>query len=262
MRAHRRRPGAAAAGEPAAPGAGGGAVSAGRWSCSGWADGDGAARTPTRNPTPGRLPQAPHLRLERNVVRLRRVAGQLPDEHRGGADERRLAAEEPAPRLPVVAQRRLVQLLAAGVRDSAPSGVESQQVVVVEAAVFERVERSSARSWPGGEIIHPDRAGGQQPLAVLDQRGCEPCAWARPGRPRRASARTSSGEAAHRRYRCRSPSPPTASMPSSSGSGPSSTGRQRSCSRQASRPVGSERPDRPVGAAQQDQAVDARSPAR
>src|SRR6185312_1915489 len=86
------------------------------------------------------------------------------------ARQRRLATEQPPPRLAVIAQRRLVERLALGIGIAA-RGVEIAQRVIGKAALLQRVEvlvRPIVR--PGGEVVHAKGAGRQQPLAVLDER--------------------------------------------------------------------------------------------
>ena len=138
-RSHRRRPGPAAGGEPAAAGAGGGAVSEGGGAVSG-----GLSRPRCSEADPhthaGRLPQAPHFRLERNVVRLRGVAGELPDEHRRRTDQRRLAAEQPAPRVPGRSGATSGRAARYSRFDVATRAVERAEVAVVEAAGSQGVE--------------------------------------------------------------------------------------------------------------------------
>src|SRR6476469_6108042 len=80
------------------------------------------------HPHPRRIPKTPDLRLEGNVVRLRGVARQLPDEEGGGTRQGGLPAEEPAPGLTVIVQRGLVERLAARI-GIAPVRVEVAQRV-------------------------------------------------------------------------------------------------------------------------------------
>ena len=122
----------------------------GRWSCSGWDEGDRGCRRAARtlsHPHPRRLAQAPHLGLERNVVRLRGVPGELPDEHGRGAQQCGLAAEQPASRVPVVAERLLIDIARCRRPCSRPGVSTSHSAWSSKQRDSSALNRSSARSW-------------------------------------------------------------------------------------------------------------------
>ena len=143
----------------------------------------------------GRVPQAPDLRLERDVVRLVALAGELPDEHGRGADERGLAEDEPAASRPVLVQGRLVQRLDRRV-GVLPLDVDDAATPVGQAGVFDLIEGLlGVVVRASGQEVHADGARGEDPFAVPDQR---PGALRRCARRREDGSRSASAGAVGR----------------------------------------------------------------
>ena len=171
-----------------------------------------------------------------------------------GAHQGGLAAEQPAAGLPVVVERRLVQLLDLGV------GVAARR----RRARTARGRRSSADSsaskllvrvvvGAGGEQVHADRPRGQHPFPVLDQRtraaGAR-AAGAAASRTGRAPARSRGSSAVPVEVAlaadgddARRPAPPGRARPAATAG--AATPRSRRV----------ERAERAIGAAEQDLAV-------
>src|SRR5919108_4911 len=89
--------------------------------------------------TRGAVPKRGDLRLEGNVVGLVLLAGELPDEHRGGADQGRLAEDQPAARHSVMVQRRLVVRLDLVVGVGAVRGEDAAEAVL-QTGILDPVE--------------------------------------------------------------------------------------------------------------------------
>ena len=165
---------------------GGGAVPGGLR--GGRSEGPTGPRTPIRTPIPVACRRLRTSGSKGMLSGFGRVPGELPDEHRRGAGQRGLAAEEPAPRLAVVAAAMPGRAPRCRRRHSGPIASRSHSARSSKQRVSSALKLLVGPVVrPRGEVVHADRARGQHPLAVLDQRlGARPL---QPGRRRAAASR-------------------------------------------------------------------------